>query len=288
MLVSSFHPEAPLDEFVDVFWMIARGDTDRRERILPSGTTELVVNMHEDEIRIYDPIRPERYRRFSGAVVSGAYSRAFICDATQHRSIMGVHFRPGGAWPFFGPPASELKDTHVNLADLWSPAARTLRARLGEARTVHSRFQIIEKALLERWQLMRRRHPAIQGALRLFGPTGRGGSTREVARELGMCQRQFIHLFAQDIGLTPKLLCRILRLQHARTLAESKDRCGGGSAASNRNGARLDWGQMAVECGYYDQSHLIKDFLAFSGLSPTEYIRQLRPARDVKDNHVPV
>src|SRR5215472_7549376 len=111
----SFRPTAPLDEFVDVFWMIAGGDAARRERILPSGTAELVINLHEDEIRIYDTTQPGRCQRFSGAVANGTYSRPFACDARQHCSIIGVHFRPGGALPFLGVPAFELSDTHVNL-----------------------------------------------------------------------------------------------------------------------------------------------------------------------------
>jgi AraC-like DNA-binding protein len=283
----SIHPAAPLDEFVDVFWVIQRGDTDRRERILPCGSIELVVNMHQDEIRIYDSIQPERHARFSGAVVSGTYSRAFTCDAKQHRSIVGVHFKPGGAWPFFGLPVVEMSNTHFNLDDLWGPAARIFRARLCEASTIRSRFQIIEKALVEHWQQSPKRHPAIQSALRLFGPTGTSSSTRDVARKLGMCQRRFIHLFAENFGLTPKLLCRI-RFQHARTLAEMADRCSGGWMARYREGAALDWAQTAIACGYYDQSHLIREFQNLSGLSPSEYIRQLRPARGVKDNHVPV
>ncbi|MGH9573217.1 MAG: helix-turn-helix domain-containing protein [Candidatus Acidiferrales bacterium] len=103
-----------------------------------------------------------------------------------------------------------------------------------------------------------------------------------------MCQRRFIDLFAQNIGLTPKLLCRILRFQHARRLAENRDRRRGALTASYREGAELDWAEVAIECGYYDQSHLIRDFQNLSGLSPSEYIRQIRSARDVKDNHVPL
>jgi AraC-like DNA-binding protein len=236
-----FRPAAPLDEFVDVFWMIADGDAARRERILPSGTAELVINLHEDEIRVYDTTQPGRCQRFSGAVASGTYTRAFICDARQHRSIIGVHFRPGGALPFLGVPAFELNDTHVNLEDLWGSTARVVRARLCESSTVHDRFQILENALLQRLQRLPGRHPAIECALRLFGSTGTLGSTREVARKLGMCQRGFIRLFAHGVGVTPKLLCRILRFQHARNLAENSER--GSDGGSGRSGERptIDW-----------------------------------------------
>jgi hypothetical protein len=58
--------------------------------------------MIRDEIRIYDPAQLERCRRLSGVVLSGTYSRAFACDATQHTAIFGVHFKSGGAFPFLG------------------------------------------------------------------------------------------------------------------------------------------------------------------------------------------
>jgi hypothetical protein len=149
MRYCSYRPVPPLDEFVDFFWMIAGGETDRRERILPSGTSELVINLHEDEVRIYDSVQPERYKRLSGTVVSGTYSGVFICDAKQHQAMLGVHFRPGGAFPFLAAPATELTDVHANLEDLWGSSARHLRARLCEVSTTRKLFQLLEETLLE-------------------------------------------------------------------------------------------------------------------------------------------
>src|SRR5579872_859532 len=154
----SYRPVAQLGEFVDFFWMIADGEVNRKERILPSGTSELVINLHEDEVRIYDSIQPERYKRLSGAVISGTYSGPFICDAMQHQSMLGVHFRPGCAFPFLGEPATELTDAHANLEDLWGSSARHLRARLCEAATTSKRFRLLEGALLERLRRPHRRH----------------------------------------------------------------------------------------------------------------------------------
>ena len=257
----SFHPAAPLDEFVDSFWIIAGDGTGRSQRILPAGTVEVVINLHEDEIGVCDAL-PDRYQRLSGAVVSGAYSRPFVCDARQHRCLMGVHFRPGGAFSFLGTPVTELSDRHVDLEDLWGPGAGRLRSRLCEAPTVRRQFRIMEQELFNRWQRSPGRHPAIGAALRLFGPSGTRSSTRDAARELGLSQRRFIQLFARNVGLTPKLLCRILRFQHARILAENA-----------RQDA--DWAGTAIASGYYDQSHLIRDFQDLSGLTPSEYLRQL-------------
>jgi AraC-like DNA-binding protein len=270
----SYHPAFPLGELVDYFWLIVDGDTPRKERILPSGTTELVINLVDDEVRIHDPLQPERYKQHSGAVVSGTYSHVFVCDAMQHQSMMGAHFLPGGAFPFFGAPANELTDSHTDLEDLWGRMALDLREQLCAARTPHERLQLMERDLIDRLRRAPKRHRATEAALHLFGPEGRGASTRDVAREVGLSQRRLIQLFSAQVGLTPKLLCRVLRFQRVRTMAQK--------------GAAIDWAGTAAACGYYDQSHLINDFREFSGMSPEQYLRMLRPARLIKDNHLPL
>jgi len=75
-------------------------------RILPRGTIELVINLSEDEVRIYDSGQPARCLRFPGIVISGAYAGALDIDPMQHASMMGVHFRPGGAYPFLATPSA--------------------------------------------------------------------------------------------------------------------------------------------------------------------------------------
>ena len=130
MFYLTYAPRPPINEFVDYFWLFEGGQTARKERIVPSGTIELVINLRDDEIRIYDREQPEKHRRFSGAVLSGTYSRIFVVDAMQHESMLGVHFKPGGAFPFLGALASELSDAHANLADLWGRPALELRERL--------------------------------------------------------------------------------------------------------------------------------------------------------------
>ena len=75
MLFLSHHPAPPLSHFVDSFWSLSDAPPRRSERILPSGTLELVINLHEDEFRIYDPVQTDRFRRFPGAIVSGAVWR---------------------------------------------------------------------------------------------------------------------------------------------------------------------------------------------------------------------
>ncbi|HEX2680454.1 MAG TPA: DUF6597 domain-containing transcriptional factor, partial [Candidatus Dormibacteraeota bacterium] len=94
---------------------------------------ELVINLRDNELRIYDRARTGVCERFSGAIVSGAYGRYFVIDTAEEASLLGVHFKAGGAFPFFGPLVSELVDTHVDLETLWGHSGRELRERLHAA-----------------------------------------------------------------------------------------------------------------------------------------------------------
>jgi AraC-like DNA-binding protein len=272
MFYRSHTPAPPLHDFIERFWLCSDAPAHRRERILPSGTIELVVNLREDEIRIYDPAQPDRVRRLSGAIVSGTYGSFFVIDTLQHASMLGVHFRPGGAVPFLGAPSCELADRHVDLAALWGrePAAE-LRERLCAAATAAERFRLLEKMLVRRLRHPPQRHGAVAAALDAFQRTGSDVSIRDVAQDVGLSQRRFIQVFAAEVGLTPKLYCRVRRFQQARRLV-------GKTAAP-------DWAGIAVTCGYFDQSHLIRDFREFSGLSPVAYLRQA--SEQVLPNHVP-
>ena len=285
-LFSTYRPGPPLDEFVDSFWIAANAQAPRKERILPSGTFELVLNLRDDEIRVYDPAELHRCRRLSGAVLSGTYSRAFACDASQHAAMFGVHFKPGGAFPFIGTRASDLADTHADLADVWGRAADEVRERLCSAETPIQRFHVMERFLARRLRLSPKLHPAVPVALRMFGSGGTGAAVRDAAREVGVSGRHFVRLFSAEIGLTPKLFCRLLRFQRARRLAANLVRVRPDRVARPEITVVHDWAELATTCGYFDQSHLINDFEEFSGLSPTHYLRQGQPDARLKENHV--
>ncbi len=251
-------PPPPLGEFIHHFWNSTYAPSHPQVRILPRGTVELVINLSEDEIRIYDSAQSTNCLRFPGIVLSGAYTAALDLDPMQHASILGVHFRPGGAFPFFGAAVGELVNRHVALENLWGTAANELRERLCAAATPQQRFQILANALESR---LRRdsAHPAVALALGIWGPAGIGDTVEAVANRVGLSQRRFIQVFTAQVGLTPKRFSRVLRLQHARAMV--------------RQSATPNWSQVAHGCGYYDQSHLIRDFQELARLSPTDYLR---------------
>ena len=254
-----YKPKPPLSKFVDNFWVYKGYEPEQKTgRILPTGTLELVINLRQNELLFYDAERRENCSRFSGAIVSGAQGRGLVPDAPEEPCIIGVHFKPGGAFPFLGLPAGELADTHVDLATLWGSSADRLRQRLCEAGTSAERFQLLQEALLGRLCYGVEQHYAVSAALEIFWKNQAGLTVRNAAKYLGLSERRFIQVFKTEVGMTPKLFSRIQRFQQTRTFIQQNP--------------TPNWAGLAVDLGYFDQSHLIREFLEFSGLTPTDYL----------------
>lgn len=273
-----YKPKPPLSNFVDNFWLYeGRGADHQTESILPTGTLELAINLRQNALGFYDAERPDNCSRLSGAVVSGAHGSGFVPESAEEIIIIGVHFKPGGAFPFLGLPAGNLADTHVDLETLWGPSASRLRERLCETRTPAVRYQLLQEALLSRLCHGVEKHYAVSAALEMFQKNQARPRVREAAKYLGLSQRRFIQVFKAEVGMTPKLFSRIQRFQQTRTLIHQNP--------------SPNWAALALDLGYCDQSHLIREFLEFSLLSPADYLNRHRsfvePNMHVKGNHLP-
>jgi AraC-like DNA-binding protein len=128
----------------------------------------------------------------------------------------------------------------------------------------------LEGFLLETFRARLFRNEAVKFALHRLGRGPVPASVQRVAEEAGWSVRRFSQVFREQVGLAPKVWCRIRRFQRAvRQLHE---------------GADMRWAELAVECGYYDQSHFANEFRAFSGIDATTYsARRSRWA-----NHIPI
>jgi len=253
-------PSPALAPFVESIWYFESAGSfagaHARERILPQGTMQLLINLDQDELRSYHGDGYAQLHRIRGAGLCGVYARHFAIDVAEQRSIAGVSFVPGGAFPFFAAPSNVVAEDHVELDALWGREGALVRERLLESRSPIDKLRTLEAALLGALARPLERDPAIAFALAAFD---RDAAVAAVTDRLGMTPRRFIHRFAEQVGLTPKRYARVRRFQRVLAAVEHK--------------RAVDWAQLAVDCGYFDQAHLIHDFRAFSGMSPTAYHR---------------
>jgi AraC-like DNA-binding protein len=268
-------PAPPLDRFIERIWYCSDTPAHARETVLPSGgSLGLAINLIEEEFQIYDPHNPGSVRARAGALVCGTYTRSYVYDPRQRAAVIGVHFRPGGAFPFLGVSPAEITDTHVPLDDLWGSGSRNLREQLLEGGSPGERLRLVEAVLMRRLRQApqtRQMHPAVCVAVDALREGGNGARVAAVAAAVGLSRRRFAEVFERDVGLTPKLYARLQRFHHVKQQIA-------------RLGGPPSWATFAVECGYFDQSHLLRDFVEFSGMSPAKYL--LGEANETRFDHV--
>ncbi|MGH8239245.1 MAG: helix-turn-helix domain-containing protein, partial [Steroidobacteraceae bacterium] len=214
------------------------------------------MNLFEDETRSYSGARDDRVERYPGAVLCGAYSHYFVIDTREQRANVGVGFRPGGTWPFFDPAGDELQNQHVALRDLWGAAGDTLRERILAAPTPRAKLLLLEAELLQRAIRPLQRRAEVDFAISRLAQAPHDYTIAMLSEHVGLSARRFTRLFTLEVGLTPKLYARVQRFQ--RVLECMQD------------SAARDWTEVAQDCGYFDQSHLIRECRSMSGCTPTE------------------
>lgn len=239
-------PGPELSAFVAFFWSYeGYAAPHARERLLPTGKMGLFFTLDS-----------------KGAVaagVSGAYSEAAVLDTSRPFSIIGVQFKAGGGFPFFGAPVDELHNCSLALDQVWGAPGASLRDRLWEATTPQQRFSIVEGALLASRRDRLVPHGAVRYALAAFERSTGAGRVDEVVARIGISSRRFADVFRSQVGLSPKAFCRIRRFNEVLTRIERR--------------SEVDWADVALSCGYFDQAHFNHDFRAFAGLSPSDYMR---------------
>jgi AraC-like DNA-binding protein len=248
-----------LGEFVELLWLYdIHPRAHGQERMLPTATTELVIDLGGSMAK--SPM----------GLVVGPHSEHWALETSGARTIVGVHFRPGGAFPFFGVPAGELHNVRVSLDSLWGSNAALLVEEVLAGSSPAVKFDVLERLLLSTARTFTR-HPAVDFALReLSVPLLHGSTITDVAAAVGMSQRRSLERFGGEVGLAPKLYARVQRFQAVvATVQTLRD---------------VNWTQIAAACGYFDQAHFIHDFRVFSGFTPTQYFA----LKGSDLNHVPL
>ena len=271
MLYRMHKPSPPLAPFVRVIWYHeGEPKPHAKERLLPDGSVELVVNLFENRIPMYGSDGDPTAEIFPGSIVCGPRSRYFVIDTASQEKCIGVHFRPGGAYAFLGPSCAELSNHHWSLEDLWGGEARTFRERLLEAPSVDHLFGVVENTLIARAGCSIERDPAVNYAVHLIQQNPHAVTIGNITGQIGMTAKRFIESFKREVGLTPKVFCRVRRFQRV--------------IQAVHNARPVDWSSVAMDCGYFDQAHFIHDFRSFSGMSPSAYLAR----RTEHMNHVPL
>jgi AraC-like DNA-binding protein len=237
-------PSASHARWVECGWFLQSATAVQAHRVPPDGCIDII------------------YDRRRGLRAVGAMTREQRFHLPENVCVAGIRFRPGKAGPFLRTSLSELTDSSVALEDLWSHRAREWRRRLDDAKSIQDAMRI----LLGNLPVPAAQPNPVQRAIEAMAAVNGNTDLDRVAGQANLNPRQFRRRCLQESGLAPKRLCRVLRFRHVCRVAGALD--------------PPNWSAIAVEAGYFDQSHLIRDFGDFTGLTPMSVFSNTR-ARDL-------
>jgi AraC-like DNA-binding protein len=219
------------------------------ERIVPDGCPELIVHLGDPFARRIGT----RWQRQPPAFLAGTLTRPWMVKSGPRALTVGVRFRPAGFTALFGGNLAAAADREVPMDGLLGAAGRDLVVRLRRARTAASRLDAAAAWLVEHGDPVASRTLSARAVAAIVKARGR---TRidELAERLECTRRQLERSFARDLGISPKMYARIVRLNAVLARLDQSERW-----------AAVD---LALESGSFDQAHLLRDFRLMAGRSP--------------------
>ena len=225
-----------------------RTDGPLRRRELPGGRIVLVVS--------FGPRLDVDGRTFT-SFAAGLHDAPAITEHDGYGYGIQSYMTPLGARRFFGLPMGEITGQVVELEDLiGAPAARELAERLATASDWTARLDLFERAIARRVLAAPPVPTELEWAWQRLLESDGAVPITDLAAELGRSRRHLAVRFREELGMTPKSLARLLRFERAVQRLRAGD----------------ELGDLALDAGYYDQAHFNRDFRAFAGTTPTEYL----------------
>jgi AraC-like DNA-binding protein len=244
-------PAPPLRRYIECYWFLRarRAAAPEPQPILPDGCMELVLNLgdpfrrcHEDSRNAWSEEQPSR-------MLVGQMDHHVTVRATGTVDVVGVRFHPSGAHPLLRFPMAELANELVPLEDVVC-----LPARLGSDSSTEERKRALDAILSERFGNAAAPDPDFERAVSSIVRAEGRISVDDLAAGMGVGPRQLERRFRERVGLGPKRFAKVLRFQSVFRSGFLDER---------------SWAELALDCGYYDQSHFIRDFKSFTGRSPS-------------------
>ncbi len=257
-----YAPRTALAPFIKSISIIKRGSDAPNLFQLPDGSTTLFLRLRNLPAKSANGDFPKT----SGVInLIGTLTHAVRKAPGIMPSAIAIRFKPGGAYPFFDVPFSEITDQIISLEDVWQDESAQFDDFLWAANDNDSRLTFLQDALQRRLLRQDKHNSELlrtgRAAIRLIETSNEIPRIEDLSKRLGVSTRRLRRLFDTLVGISPKQFARIARFQNVIRTAKQT--------------AVLDWAAMAADTGYYDQAHLISDFKRLTGITPGAFAQEL-------------
>lgn len=229
------------------------------DRFLPNGDTEILIDFHDTPQFIYDNTSLKEIQACNRVWASGLRTEPITIPAGNKSEMMVISFKKGMAAPFFSFPLNEIVNSVVDADLVWGTDFALLREQLLATEEIDVRFRIVEDFLIREFRSQFAINPCVAYAIGEMTERPDAISIAKMNAKIGYSQKHFTEMFRRQVGVTPKSYLKIMRFQKAVRAIDIAE--------------NIDWGQVSLECGFYDQSHFINDFKHFAGFTPEQYAK---------------
>ncbi len=257
MNYQTFQPHPDLSAFVKFYWTleVPYDPKNQKQKLIPDGCIEVTFNF-KDKIKRY--VSENDYLLHPNAMIMGQRTKSYFIEPTGDVDSFAICFYPYGFANFACIPLERLVDIETPLGHVFGEEpANELERAITHAPSTQKRIEIMEAFLLERLNANTTIENVVKTTVDMLLATNGGGKINQLFQEDRSKRRKLERDFRKQIGISPKQLGKVLRLQTALHMLLNKDE----SLTS-----------IAYENEYYDQAHFIKDFKEFTGTTPGDFI----------------
>ncbi len=255
------YPPCPsLEKQVRYYWSLESNPGDAphsRERIFPDGCIELIFNYRDLFIKFQNNVPLHEQHR---TMLYGQLKTYIEVEATGRVGLFSVRFNPAGLQPFIKRDVGALTSRELNITELWGAEGSELELQMLACTTNEERVAFIEDFLRNKLKSIAFNNSDVEYCVDALTQSEGNVTIDVLAQQLCISKRQLERKFSAAVGLTPKMLARIIRFQNTLQLIEKRE--------------FISFTGVAHEGGFYDQAHFIKDFKEFTGLNPKQYFSE--------------
>jgi hypothetical protein len=258
MKYQTFQPYPDLESLVKCYWTleVSAEENSPRQRIIPDGCIEMIFILGDD-IKRYTS--DDEFIIQPRAMVLGQTIEPFYIEPTGYVNSFAARFYPYGFANFVTAPIKKLanKETPIDLL-FGENSAKELEQKIIQATNTENRIEIIEDFLLKKFKNEVIIDSIVKSTIDIILSTKGGTPINAILNEDLSKRRQLERKFSKQVGISPKQLGKVIRLQAALKML------------LNKQSENLT--QIAYKSEYYDQAHFIKDFKEFTGTRPKEFL----------------
>lgn len=251
-MITKINAHICLSHVIDYYWIEKNGANS--VKILPDGTTSILFNLGEN---IGIDSNGTTNKDLSHDLIIGAQKKHYTVHQNTNSYIIGIKFKQGGAFHFFNTPMKEFSHQIINLHDVLNGESEKLRYKLLEAKNQEDIQRILDHYMIIKTGFTNKSSMLVDSVINKVKVSDLPNKIKDLSNTAKISHKHLITLFNQIVGLSPKLVHRLNKFTTVVDVIQERN--------------QVNWPQVAYECQYYDQAHLINEFKSFSGISPKKY-----------------